>query len=595
MNLYLKILYLNVLAKCTLQLVPEIGDKFEDLYKDGYWYVMFYAPWCNHCQHLEPLWSKVADILYHTPIKVAKIDATKHRYLANKFKINGFPTIIFFSNGKPHVYDGSRNVAEFLVFADKVKGPYVRQLSNPQQFLDVLAIHSNGVFFMFVHKSKNEKNKEIENAYNSIASQLYVSTYFYSIDHSDLPMEYTKLIDAPPNSKSTFVPDIFSFKDNRIYPYLPTISLASATEQPDDTLIVGRKKDTFTGPLLEEETLPVVGYQGLGKDGEMIEKAIYKWIRCQQFKSFFNIDSNAIHEARWCGRYVVIAYVKIYSNNQIDTSCKNVTNTLEHLALNFRPIYDHTFWFGYTGDTDLISSLTASSLSYPSLLVFDSVTTKYFLFRHNYDLVNLNNLPNQNENENTRDRAKDTGNKNREEILTLTLRDFLEGILKGKVKAHGGNSIGFKIYRNVFTTYRTVTDMFSAQPILSCVIFGLPLVILCFIFWNVFCSSNDGPEGNNYGDGETEEEDSKEDTGSETDNNSRLYADGNYGSRDKSKTDYVGQVAHSLSDREWTEEEGINDENTNLEGYKNKDYPYVIRRRNTGSLKTRHRRLIRHH
>ena len=62
--------------------------------------VEFYAPWCGHCQKLEPEWNQVATKMKNNKaIKWAKVDATENQQLAQRFGVSGYPTIKYFDYG----------------------------------------------------------------------------------------------------------------------------------------------------------------------------------------------------------------------------------------------------------------------------------------------------------------------------------------------------------------------------------------------------------------------------------------------------------------------------------------------------------------
>lgn len=75
--------------------------------KEPYVMVEFYAPWCGHCQELAPEWAAAATALKRR-VPVAKVDATAHPEISDKFGVTGYPTLFFFIDGVPTPYSGER-------------------------------------------------------------------------------------------------------------------------------------------------------------------------------------------------------------------------------------------------------------------------------------------------------------------------------------------------------------------------------------------------------------------------------------------------------------------------------------------------------
>jgi len=96
-----------------------VGKTFEELITktETDTYIVAYAPWCGHCQHLLPTWEKLAK-KYNvdgSKLRVAKIDATAN-FIPDAFEVRGYPSIFFVPAGKgdkPSKYEGGRELNEF--------------------------------------------------------------------------------------------------------------------------------------------------------------------------------------------------------------------------------------------------------------------------------------------------------------------------------------------------------------------------------------------------------------------------------------------------------------------------------------------------
>ncbi|KAI8816016.1 thioredoxin-like protein [Fimicolochytrium jonesii] len=91
--------------------------------------VEFYAPWCGHCKNLAPIYEKVAQDFSREPhVIVANLDATVASDVAQKYGIEGYPTIKFFPAGgdpeKPVHYNGGRTEQDFVDFLNEKAKTY---------------------------------------------------------------------------------------------------------------------------------------------------------------------------------------------------------------------------------------------------------------------------------------------------------------------------------------------------------------------------------------------------------------------------------------------------------------------------------------
>lgn len=95
--------------------------------------VKFYAPWCGHCKKLAPEYSKAAVELEKENLFLAQVDATVQKKLAEKYHIQGYPTLKLFTNGKDIEYNGGRTEKEIIAWMKKKTGPAVQTLNTVEE------------------------------------------------------------------------------------------------------------------------------------------------------------------------------------------------------------------------------------------------------------------------------------------------------------------------------------------------------------------------------------------------------------------------------------------------------------------------------
>jgi len=123
--------------------VIELTDaNFEKtvLESDDIWLVEFFAPWCGHCKNLAPEWARAATEL-KGKVKLGALDATVHPQMAQRYGVQGYPTIKYFGAGaktSPSDYDGGRTSADIVTwamnkFAENAPAPDVFELTSQEK------------------------------------------------------------------------------------------------------------------------------------------------------------------------------------------------------------------------------------------------------------------------------------------------------------------------------------------------------------------------------------------------------------------------------------------------------------------------------
>ena len=68
----------------------------------------FYTTWCPHCKNAMPVWNKLKQetpSVNNVKINYIEVDCDKDKDLAEKYKVEGFPTIKLVYNGRVIEYD----------------------------------------------------------------------------------------------------------------------------------------------------------------------------------------------------------------------------------------------------------------------------------------------------------------------------------------------------------------------------------------------------------------------------------------------------------------------------------------------------------
>ena len=141
--------------KNIMILTDSTFDKAIQKYENVF--VVFYAPWCGHCKKLIPDLEKISIILSQDNIIIAKVDATKEKKLAKKYKISSYPTLKFYKDNAVVNYSGSRTEKNLIEFAKKMAAPHITYIKSLEEIEKMKNENSVNIIYF----GKDEKDMKI--------------------------------------------------------------------------------------------------------------------------------------------------------------------------------------------------------------------------------------------------------------------------------------------------------------------------------------------------------------------------------------------------------------------------------------------------
>ncbi|KAL2526411.1 Protein disulfide isomerase-like 1-3 [Abeliophyllum distichum] len=133
--------------------------------KNKFVMVEFYAPWCGHCQALAPEYAAAAAELKEVDVSLAKVDATEEAELAQKFDVQGFPTVYFFVDGVHKPYPGQRTKDAIINWVKKKIGPALYNITTTEEAERILAAEEK-IVLGYLESLVGSENEELAGASN---------------------------------------------------------------------------------------------------------------------------------------------------------------------------------------------------------------------------------------------------------------------------------------------------------------------------------------------------------------------------------------------------------------------------------------------
>lgn len=196
------------------------------------------------------------------------------------------------------------------------------------------------------------------------------------------------------------------------------------------------------------------------KAAEEQNMTLYDWVNRERFPTFQKITYGNFYQMLKSGKKVVTAVLEENQVGKVSLKMQEFKDMLEAIALNTRDLYHEHFVFGWVGAPELANSVAMMNLPLPSLLVIKPDTYQYFL----PDIEGRDQPPSP-----------------------QAVIELLNQILDGSAVPYGGDSFPYRIYRAYFEAKTALLGMWKGNPVLTAVLFGLPLGFLSIICYTTCC------------------------------------------------------------------------------------------------------------
>lgn len=450
------------LSWCTLSVeavkVLDINENLLDLiekHNQQNWLVKFYAPWCHHCQQLEPTYNNVAEDIYnkHNNLIVGRVDCTKAGRICEHFGVNSYPTIKFINKDSQVSYRGDRSEKSILAFADRLQGPTVNVVRSCKELGEATNKHDL-VILSTIANDNDPVRKEFESLARAYKSTHWFYQYFG--DCQDLFQgEGLYLLKRHLNKAIKFEPSQPSEK---------------TVVPPDDTID--------------------------------LKSAIVDWLNKESFSIYGKISSGNIEKILATGKLLVISILDEYKPvRRFTPTSREFYRRIELLARDYAQSDDELL-FGWCSDIELIEFITITPINFtPNVIILKSD------FRYHLMLSNDSEIAASSRGEKNLDTVD---NQLMEKLSIHSIRTLINQAKTGNLTFNGGNTYLFILWRYVMGNINKFSNMYRANPLLVSVIFGFPSLIIIFVIYTTCFSDgrdeDDDDEG--YSDDEYEDDDS---------------------------------------------------------------------------------------
>ncbi|XP_027215964.1 protein disulfide-isomerase TMX3 isoform X1 [Penaeus vannamei] len=212
---------------------------------------------------------------------------------------------------------------------------------------------------------------------------------------------------------------------------------------------------------------PVPDESEIAENLTVVNTSLADWINHERFPLFTKITHGNLHQLWKINKFLAITVVKESKIGTITTDEDaedyvdgyKFKDMVESVIKNNREKYHKHYQFGWTGTPDLANSIAMERLQLPSLLVVNSSTMHHHL-------------------------PEDPPH----HLTPAAIEMFLDSVIAETAPTYGGDTWPVRFYRIYYNARTSLEEMWQGNPVLTAVLFGLPLGFLSLICYSIWCS-----------------------------------------------------------------------------------------------------------
>lgn len=191
-----------------------------------------------------------------------------------------------------------------------------------------------------------------------------------------------------------------------------------------------------------------------------LNSTLHRWVNEERFSVFPKVTRSNISDLMSTKKFLVLAIVEENRLAEIASHEVEFRDMVELMARSNREWrYRDMFQFGWVGNPELAHSIAMDTLPTPHLIVLNSTTNEHHI--PDDDPI---------------------------QMTVEAVQIFLEHVQNQTFPARGGNAFHIRLYRSYFEARRSLNEMWRGNPILTAVLFGLPLGFLSLILYSICCA-----------------------------------------------------------------------------------------------------------